>query len=121
MWCKIIGSLFIVSGVAFAANPERLRKRIQKKGLRMLRRYLVVAASSAGILLISAGWQLDGALAKVFTGAGILLLLKGVHLLKAKSTDIMAARLMELPTLYLRVFAGGQIVLGLVIVLLRNE
>lgn len=121
MWSTIIGSLFIVSGLVFVAKPEMLRRRMKKKGLRKLRRYLLAIVASAGILLISAGWQLDGAPAKIFTVVGVLFLVKGAFLLKAKSADIITTRLMKVPTLYLRLFAVGQIILGIVIIMLRNE
>jgi hypothetical protein len=116
MWSTIIGCLFIISGMAFAVNPERLRRRIEKKSRRTIRRYLVAGASSAGLLLISVGWQLEGALAKSCTMAGVLLLLKGVFLFKAKSSDMMAAHLMKLSALYLRLFAVGQLILGIMLV-----
>jgi uncharacterized protein YjeT (DUF2065 family) len=116
MWSTIIGCLFIVSGVAFAVNPERLRRRIQKKSLRTIRRTLVAIVAGAGLLLFAVGWQLEGILAKSCTMAGFLLLLKGVYLFKAKSADMMAARLMHLSALYLRLFAVGQIVLGIALV-----
>ncbi len=120
MWSTIIGCLLIVSGVAFAANPERLRRRIQKKSLRTIRRTLVAIVTGAGLLLFSVGWQLEGILAKSCTMAGFLLLLKAVYLFKAKSADMMAARLMHLSALYLRLFAVGQIVLGIALVMLRK-
>ncbi len=120
MWTNIVGCLFIVSGVAFAANPERLRRRIEKKSLRTIRRTLVTIASSAGLLLISIGWQLESTLAKVYTMAGVLLLLKALFLFKAKSADMMANRLMHLSSLYLRLFAVGQMLLGIALIMLRN-
>ena len=121
MWSNIIGSLFIVSGVLFAINPERLRRKLQKKSRHILRRYFVVAISSAGIVLITAGWEFEGVLAKLFILLGLFLLLKGALLLKAKSIELIAERLLQLPAVALRLFAAGQISLGILLILLHSK
>lgn len=119
MWTNIIGGLFIVSGAAFLVNPDRLRKKLQRKGVRTLRRYLVAAAFAAGILLISAAWKQEGMLPKIMIAAGIVFLLKGLYFVKAKSADVIAGRVMKLPALWLRLFALGQVALGVLIIVMR--
>ena len=115
MWAKIIGALLVLSGGIFLISPERFRRRLKKKTVRTIRRYLFAAASCLGILLISAGWQHEGALPKILVVVGIIVLLKGMYLLKAKSADIIVAWLLKVPTVYLRVFALCQVLAGVLI------
>jgi len=117
MWAKIIGAFFILSGGAFLISPERLRRRLQKKTLRTMRRDVFATACCLGILLVSAGWKHEGTLPKVLIVAGIIVFVKGLYLLKAKSADMIMAWLIKLPAVYFRVFAVCQILAGVVIIL----
>ena len=112
MWSNVVGSCFLLSGILFAINPERLRRRFRRKGVRVLRRYLFVAAVTSGALLISLGRDYEGLLPGLFVGAGVILILKAVFLLKAKSAQLMAERLMDVPALYLRIYAVAQMAFG---------
>ena len=112
MWSSIVGGFFLISGAMFALNPERLRKKFRRKGVRVLRRYLFVAAAFSGALLISLGRDYEGVVPWLFVGAGVILILKGVFLLKAKSAQVMAERLMVVPALYLRFYALVQMAVG---------
>jgi hypothetical protein len=112
MWSNIVGSCFLVSGVLFAINPERLRRRLRRKGVRTLRRYLFAAALASGALLISLGREYEGLLPVLFIGAGVIMILKAVFLLKAKSAQLIAERLLEVPALYLRLYAVAQMAVG---------
>ena len=116
MWAKTIGAFFILSGAAFLISPERLRRRLQKKTLRTMRRYLFATVCCLGILLVYAGWTHEGTLAKVLIVAGIIVLVKGLYLLKAKAADMIVAWLIKLPAVCFRVFAVCQILAGGVII-----
>ncbi len=70
----------IAFGAVSFAKPDILRKKLRKKGIRTLRRYLFAAAFFIGALLISAGWGHEGALPKILTGIGVVLILKGAYL-----------------------------------------
>ncbi len=121
MWTKIIAGLFILSGVAaITARPDRLRRKLQKKGVRYIRRILVAASLAAGACLVSVGWQYEGVLPKGLTVVGIVVIIKAFFLLKAKSSAVIAERLLASPALYLRLFALGQIVLGILLLMLRG-
>jgi hypothetical protein len=117
MWARIIGAVLILSGAACMASPERLRRRLQRKTQRAIRRYAFVAAGCLGLLLASAGWQHEGMLARALVVAGVIVLAKGFFLLRAKSADVIMAWLIALPAVYYRMFAVGQMLLGLSIIL----
>lgn len=121
MWYKIVGWLLIVLGTVSFAKPELLRNKLRKKGLRSVKRYLFAAAFSLGVLLMSAGWRHEGVFPKILMATGLVFIVKGVYLAKAKSADLFAARFEQLPPLYLRMFALVQIATGCVIILGLQE
>jgi uncharacterized protein YjeT (DUF2065 family) len=118
MWAEVAAGILIVSGLAVAVKPERLRRRIKKKGVRTLRWYLASVTWSVAALLISIGWQHEGVYLKLLACAGVLLILKGVYFVKAKSVALIAERLMAVPALYLRIFGAAQVALGMLVLAL---
>ena len=115
MFSNIVGIIFILLGVLFFLYPESLRGRLRKKAIRKLRRYLLAVLMFFGILLISAGWSHEGLLPKILMVMGIVALVKGLLFLNSKATERITAWILERPTLHLKVFAAGQIGLGLLI------
>jgi len=112
MWTNIIGGFLVVFGAAFLARPEYLRRKLLKKGVRSLKRYIFAATLALGALLVSAGWGHEGLLPKVLTAAGVLVMLRGIFLAKAKSVNLLAAQLARIPAIYLRLFAAVQVAIG---------
>jgi len=115
MFSNIVGSILILLGLVFLLYPETLRRRLRGKAIWKLRRYFFAAALSFGILLISIGWRYEGLLPKVLMLAGIVALLKGLLFLNSKAVETVTAWILERPVLQLRLFAMGQIALGLLI------
>ncbi len=113
MLSGLIGLAFILFGVLSLLFPESLRRSLRRKAVWKLRRYFFIAAVSFGILLISAGWKQEGILPKILMCLGVLALLKGLLFLNSKATEHVTAWILERPSLHLRIFAIGQIVLGL--------
>ncbi|MBN2131838.1 MAG: hypothetical protein JW741_20225 [Sedimentisphaerales bacterium] len=115
MLSTIIGLFFILFGIVFLLYPESLRKRLRKKALRKLRRYFFGAALGTGIMLISLGWRYAGVLPKILAVAGAVAVLKGLLLLKSRAAEEATQWILRQPVLTLRIFAGAQIGLGLLI------
>jgi len=113
MLSGLIGLVFILFGVLSLLFPESLRRSLRRKAVWKLRRYFFIAAVSFGILLISAGWKQEGILPKILMCLGVVALLKGLLFLNLKATEHVTAWILERPVLHLRIFAVGQIVLGL--------
>ena len=121
MWYKIVGWLLIILGTIAFAKPEPLRNRLRKKGLRTVKRYLFATTFSLGALLISAGWRHEGALPKLLMVIGMVFIFNSLCLIKAKLADVIAVRFEQLPLLYLRLFALGQIITGVFILFGIND
>jgi len=115
MFSNIVGGVFILLGVFFLLYPESLRRRLRRKATSKLRRYFFAAALSLGILLISACWRHEGLLPKILMLVGIVALFKGLLFLNSKASEKITAWILERPILHLKVFAVGQIALGLLI------
>jgi len=113
MLSGLIGLVFILFGVLSLLFPESLRRSMRRKAVWKLRRYFFIAAVSFGILLISAGWKQEGILPKLLMCLGVVALLTGLLVLNLKATEHVTAWILERPVLHLRIFAVGQIVLGL--------
>ena len=116
MFSYIIGSLFIMLGILFLLYPESLRKRLRKKALRKIRKYLFAGAITLGILLISTGWKYDGLLPKILVLAGIIAIFKGVFFLKSRTADKVTEWILKQPVIVLKIFAMFQIGFGLLII-----
>lgn len=116
MLSNIIGSILVFLGFIFLLYPEYLRNRLRKKAIRKLRRYFFAAVISAGILLISAGWNHEGILPKVLMILGIVAVIKALLLLKSRATEEVTTWILERPGSHLKMYALGQIALGLLII-----
>ncbi|MEN6424332.1 MAG: hypothetical protein ABFE13_03145 [Phycisphaerales bacterium] len=113
MLSGLIGLVLILFGVLSLLFPESLRRSLRRKAVWKLRRYFVIAAVSFGILLISAGWKHEGLLPKILMCIGVVALLKALLFLNSKAAEHVTAWILERPALHLKIFAIGQIALGM--------
>jgi len=113
MLSGLIGLVFILFGILSLLFPETLRRSLRRKAVWKLRRYFIIAAVSFGILLISAGWKQEGILPKVLMCIGVVALLKALLFVNSKAAEHVTAWILERPVLHLKIFAVGQIALGL--------
>jgi len=103
-------------GLLFLLYPESLRKRLRKKALRKIRKYLFAGAITLGILLISTGWRYEGLLPKILVFVGVVAIFKGVFFLKSRAADKVTEWILKQPVISFRVFAVFQIGFGLLII-----
>ena len=120
MFIRILGWLWVITGVLFLLRPQWLKKRLQKKNMRLVRKYLFFIAVALGILLISVSWKIPGLLSKVIMIIGIAGIIKGFFFLKAKAADKTIQTLASRPLALFRVLALAYIVVGLMVLLLHK-
>ena len=121
MFSYIVGSLFIMLGILFLLYPESLRKRLRKKALRKIRRYLFAGAITMGILLISTGWKYEGIFPKILVLVGVIAIIKGVFFLKSRAADKVTEWILKQPVILFKIFAVCQMIFGfLIIFVLKN-
>jgi len=120
MLIGFLGWLWIIMGVVFLLNPEFLRKRLQRKSLKKIRRLLFAAAVFLGVLLITAAFKSHGLLSKLLLVLGIIAVFKGMFFLKGKVADKVLGWYAAQPILIFRLGACVQILLGVIILFLRK-
>ncbi|MFH1318366.1 MAG: hypothetical protein ABIH71_05075, partial [Candidatus Omnitrophota bacterium] len=107
----VLGWVLIVSGVLFFLNPEKFRKKLQKKSLKQVKRILFFIIILLSGFLISAGWKVEGILSKVIVVLGILGVVKAVFLLKAKAADKILEWWLKQPVIFFKVSAVAYVLL----------
>ncbi len=117
MLAKILASFFVIIGIWFLLKRESLRRKLQRKSKKILRRYLSAVALFFGLLFISAGWKTPGVVAKIFTIFGILAIIKGFFLLKAKISDKLIEWWTNQPVFIYRIWASMYIIIGILLLL----
>ncbi|RKY30406.1 MAG: hypothetical protein DRP74_07090 [Candidatus Omnitrophota bacterium] len=120
MLLKLLGWFWITSGVIFLIKPEMLRKRLQKKSVKKLKKILFAVVLAFSFLLIAASLRSEGILAKVIMLIGIIGIFKGFFLLKAKSSDKIIEWYANQSLIFFRVSACLQVVIGVLILVLRK-
>jgi hypothetical protein len=121
MWTDILGGIMALSGLVMAINPDKMRRKLKRIGVKTARRLCAAAAITAGGLLISAGWHETGWSQKGITGLGIVIVIKSIFFLKAKSGEVMLTKIQKIPTLYLRLLALAQSAFGLWLIMMHGQ
>jgi len=115
MLAKILGWFWVVTGVLFLVRPDFLRKRIHKKSIKVVRRYLFAILLFFAAMLITTGFKYEGLVAKILLVMGIVAIFKGFFLLKAKAADKILQFLVKQPLFTFRLWALAQIGLGYIV------
>lgn len=95
MIATIVGSLWVLSGVVFLYRPKRMLRKLQKKGIRNIKRILMAGGIVLSGYMILLGFSYPGVLPKVLLAIGLLGLAKSFFFLKGRA----AKRLVDLSLL----------------------
>jgi len=120
MLIKILGWFWLITGIIFLLFPGMLKKRLQKKSIKRVRKFLFLIVISLSFLLIGAAWKSQGALSKLVMVLGILGLFKGFFLLKAKAADKIIEWFINKPIVFFRIWAAAQVLIGFIILKLHS-
>ncbi len=113
MIAKIIGLIWIVWGILILIKPEILRKKLQTKGSKKLKKNLFLLTLFLSITLIIASFKASGLLPKTLLVMGILGIFKAFIFLKSKASDKLIAFSSSLPLTVYRAGGSLYIVIGL--------
>ncbi|NQT94847.1 MAG: hypothetical protein HQ572_00200 [Candidatus Omnitrophica bacterium] len=119
MFLRILGWFWVITGILFLLKPNFLRRRIQKKSIKVVRRYLFLIILFFAIPLIGAGARYEGLLAKIILVIGIVVIIKGFFMLKAKAAGKIMDFLLKQPVIAFRVWALCQIGIGVLILMIK--
>lgn len=116
MLANMLGWFLIIMGTLFLIKPQMLKKRLQKKFSKKIKRLLLSLAVFLGILFISAGLKSEGMLSKLLMVIGIISIFKGLLFLKTKAADKITEWVSNQPVLFFRIAALFNIILGIIII-----
>jgi len=119
MLAKIVGWLWIITGVFFMLKPHILRRRLEKKSAKKIKKYLFAIVMAFSAMLLGVAWKSEGILAKVLFVIGIIGVFKAFFFLKAKASEKLIDWISKQPAEIFRVWAAGQIGIGVVMLFLR--
>jgi uncharacterized protein YjeT (DUF2065 family) len=117
MIARIIGWLWIILGIISLIKPEFLKRRFQKKGLKKFRRIFFAIAFILGGYLILLSWRMPGLLSKIVMLIGIIIVFKGMFLLRAKTAEKIVDWFSNQPLTYFRLGGLLYVIFGIVILL----
>ena len=115
MLAKILGYIFVLAGILFLLKPQILKNKLQKKGLRKLRKYMFFLLVFLGVAFIGVARNFHGLWAIVFTILGIIGIFKGIFFLKAKAADKLITWLAAQPLNLFRIGGCAYIILGIIL------
>jgi len=120
MLIKIFAWIWIVLGILFVIKPELLKKRLEKKGVKKIKKCLFAMTLALSVGLIVAAVYYQGVLAKILIVLGIIGIIKAFFFLKAKSAEKIIEWSAKQPLVLFR--AGGclYIIIGIIFLLLAK-
>ena len=116
MLAKILGTIWIVSGLLWLFKPESLRNRLKKRMSRKLRWIIYGFILIFGLLIIGSVLKANGLLPKIVGVIGIIITIKGILLLTSKTSEKIFTWWSERPIVFFRVWALFILVTGLMLV-----
>ena len=118
MIIRIIGWVWLSTGIILVLMPGILRWQIQRKSKKIIKRYLFAIALLPAALLVAIGFRISGIIPKVVMVIGLFILVKIVFSFKSKAAERVIDFLKKQPTIFFRLWALVQSLAGLAIVLL---
>jgi hypothetical protein len=119
MILKILGWLWLITGIISLIKPEWLRKRMQKKTIRKLKWVFIGIAWVIGAALIKTAGNFSGIIYWVITIVGIIAIIKGFLFISGKTSDKLMDWFSAQPVSFLRAWAVFAICLGIFFVFIK--
>ncbi len=122
MLTKVLGWFWITIGIIFLLKPEILKRRMQRKSAKKLKKFMFMIAVTLGTLLIVSGWKFPGGgvLSKIIIIFGIIGIIKGFFFLKTKAIEKIVEWYSQKPLIFYRISASVHVLIGVVILLSRR-
>ena len=114
MIIKIIGWLWLSTGIILVIMPGILRWQIQRKSRKIIKNYLFAIALLPASLLVAVGFRISGIIPKLIMVIGLIILVRIVFLFKSKVAEKAIDFLKKQPAIFFRLWALVQAAIGLV-------
>lgn len=119
MFAKILGYLWIILGIIFLIKPHLLRNRLQKKGIKKIRKFLFAGALALSSMILSIAWQSEGILGKIVFVFGLVGIFKSMFFLKEKTSQKLIEWLSKQPLKFFSIWAAAQIGFGVMLLFMH--
>ncbi len=119
MFAKILGWVWVIMGVIFLIKPQLLKNRLQKKGIKKIRKYLFCVALALSSMILSIAWNSEGILAKIVFIFGLIGIFKSMFFLKEKTSENLVQWLSIQPIKFFSIGAALQICFGIMLLFLK--
>jgi len=113
MLSKILGSIWIITGLLWTIKPVMLKNRLNKKMSRKLRLVVYVFIAVFGLFIIGSALKARGLLPKIAGLLGIIITIKAILLLTSKSSEKMLAWWSGRPVVFFRALGAFMFLMGL--------
>ena len=117
MLAKIIGAIWVLSGLLWLFRPESLKRRLAKKMSRKFRFIIYGFILMFGIVIIGSVFKAEGIIAKLVGLIGIIISIKAILLLTSKTSDKIVGWFAEKPIKFFRIIACVMIIFGIMLYL----
>jgi hypothetical protein len=119
MVIKIIGLIWLSTGIMLLVMPGILRWQIRKKSGKVLKRYLFAAVLLTAAFLVALVFRLSGFIPKAIIIIGLFALIKASFSLRSRINKRLFDFLKRQPVMFFRLWALAQALIGLAIVYAR--
>ena len=117
MLLKILACVWIVIGVLSLIWPQFMRKRVAKKGIKAVKRFLFLIGFMVSATLMSLAFDLKGLLPKTIAFVVIIVMFSGIFRLKAKAGQKIVDWLTKQSLSAFRAAGAAYLAIGLIILL----
>lgn len=117
MLAKIIGVIWVLSGLLWFFRPDSLKRRLARKMSRKFRFIVYGFILVFGLTIIGSVLKAEGIIAKIVGIAGIIITIKAILLLTSKTSGKIIDWLAEKPVKFFRITASIMIVFGIMLYL----
>ncbi len=120
MIATIVGWILIIWGVIFMIKPEFLRKRLQKKSQKTIRKVILGIIISFSVFIIIAAFKTEGIVAKILVVLAIIGVIKAILMVKSKVSDKLISWYMKLPVKVMVLGGVVQVLIGISILIVNK-
>ncbi len=114
---RILGIIWIILGILWAAKPAILRDRLRRKMSRKIKWTIYGFLLAFGILMVGSVIKIPGIFAKIVGLLGVVLVIKSIVLMLSKTSEKLWEWWLKQPLVIFRLQALLLIVIGIMLVL----
>ncbi|MBU1084619.1 MAG: hypothetical protein ABIG55_01080 [Candidatus Omnitrophota bacterium] len=117
MLSKILGAVWITLGTFWVIKPEKLKARFGRKMSKKVKRIVYGFVLLFSFLMIGSVMKVPGVLAKALGAVGMIIAIKAIMLITAKTSENISGWWADKPLIVFRIWAGCLIIMGIMLMM----